>query len=173
MFSRWQHYRGSKFRAMEIIEQLEPHTRGPYTGSMGYMGFNQMSQWDILIRAAPFAPMRSSSFTSARESSQIRIQKPNFRKQRTKQLAGDRPFTTLARRHPFACSAPKRWAATPSNMNIPSLSDARRVRVLAGIPAGNMNLFDRCQFLVGGPSRMGRMASQRSRPVSPLPASGY
>ena len=41
-----------KFRAMEIIEQLEPHTRGPYTGSMGYMGFNQMSQWNILIRTA-------------------------------------------------------------------------------------------------------------------------
>ena len=37
-------------------------------------------------------------------------------------------------------------------MNIPSLSDARRVRVLAGIPAGNMNLFDRCQFLVGDPA---------------------
>ena len=37
---------------MEIIEQLEPHTRGPYTGSMGYMGFNQMSQWNILIRTA-------------------------------------------------------------------------------------------------------------------------
>ncbi len=37
-------------------------------------------------------------------------------------------------------------------MNIPSLSNARRVRVLAGIPAGNMNLFDRCQFLVGDPA---------------------
>ena len=50
MFSGGSITGAPKFRAMEIIEQLEPHTRGPYTGSMGYMGFNQMSQWNILIR---------------------------------------------------------------------------------------------------------------------------
>lgn len=41
-----------KFRAMEIIETLEPETRGPYTGSMGYLGFNQTSQLNIIIRTA-------------------------------------------------------------------------------------------------------------------------
>ena len=82
-----------KFRAMEIIEQLEPHTRGPYTGSMGYMGFNQMSQWNILILR--HCTDEELILHVGRESSQIRIQKPNSRKQRTKQLAGDRPFTTL------------------------------------------------------------------------------
>jgi len=41
-----------KFRAMEIIEALEPQTRGPYTGSMGYLGFNQTSQLNIIIRSA-------------------------------------------------------------------------------------------------------------------------
>lgn len=41
-----------KFRAMEIIEALEPETRGPYTGSMGYLGFNQTSQLNIIIRTA-------------------------------------------------------------------------------------------------------------------------
>ena len=41
-----------KFRAMEIIEALEPQTRGPYTGSMGYLGFNQTSQLNIIIRTA-------------------------------------------------------------------------------------------------------------------------
>jgi len=41
-----------KFRAMELIEQLEPQARGPYTGCMGYLGFNKMSQWNILIRTA-------------------------------------------------------------------------------------------------------------------------
>jgi anthranilate/para-aminobenzoate synthase component I len=41
-----------KFRAMEIIDELEPHSRGPYTGSLGYLGFNRESQLSIIIRAA-------------------------------------------------------------------------------------------------------------------------
>jgi anthranilate/para-aminobenzoate synthase component I len=41
-----------KFRAMEIIEELEPVTRGPYTGALGYLGFNRESQLSIIIRTA-------------------------------------------------------------------------------------------------------------------------
>jgi para-aminobenzoate synthetase component I len=41
-----------KFRAMEIIDELEPVTRGPYTGSLGYLGFNRESQLNIAIRTA-------------------------------------------------------------------------------------------------------------------------
>ena len=41
-----------KIRAMEIIDELEPVTRGPYTGCLGYLGFNRESQLSILIRAA-------------------------------------------------------------------------------------------------------------------------
>ena len=41
-----------KIRAMEIIDELEPVTRGPYTGSLGYLGFNRESQLSILIRTA-------------------------------------------------------------------------------------------------------------------------
>jgi len=41
-----------KIRAMEIIDELEPVTRGPYTGTLGYLGFNHESQLSILIRAA-------------------------------------------------------------------------------------------------------------------------
>ena len=40
-----------KIRAMEIIDELEPITRGPYTGALGYLGFNRESQLSILIRA--------------------------------------------------------------------------------------------------------------------------
>ncbi|MCI0537860.1 MAG: anthranilate synthase component I family protein, partial [Verrucomicrobiales bacterium] len=40
-----------KIRAMEIIDELEPVTRGPYTGALGYLGFNRESQLSILIRA--------------------------------------------------------------------------------------------------------------------------
>jgi len=41
-----------KFRAMEIIEELEAVARGPYTGALGYLGFNRESQLSIIIRAA-------------------------------------------------------------------------------------------------------------------------
>ena len=41
-----------KIRAMEIIDELEPVSRGPYTGALGYLGFNRESQLSILIRAA-------------------------------------------------------------------------------------------------------------------------
>ncbi len=41
-----------KFRAMEIIDELEPVARGPYTGCHGYLGFNRESQLSITIRTA-------------------------------------------------------------------------------------------------------------------------
>lgn len=41
-----------KFRAMEIIDGLEPVSRGPYCGAMGYLGFNRESQLSIAIRTA-------------------------------------------------------------------------------------------------------------------------
>lgn len=39
-----------KIRAMEIIEELEPTRRGPYCGSMGYIGFDDTMDTNILIR---------------------------------------------------------------------------------------------------------------------------
>jgi para-aminobenzoate synthetase component 1 len=39
-----------KVRAMEIIEELEPTRRGPYTGSLGYIGFDGDADLDIVIR---------------------------------------------------------------------------------------------------------------------------
>jgi len=41
-----------KIRAMEIIDELEPLSRGPYTGALGYLGFNRESQLSITIRTA-------------------------------------------------------------------------------------------------------------------------
>ena len=41
-----------KFRAMEIINELEPVARGPYCGCHGYLGFNRESQLSITIRTA-------------------------------------------------------------------------------------------------------------------------
>jgi para-aminobenzoate synthetase component 1 len=41
-----------KFRAMEIIDELEPVARGPYCGCHGYLGFNRESQLSITIRTA-------------------------------------------------------------------------------------------------------------------------
>ncbi|MGA2854762.1 MAG: anthranilate synthase component I family protein [Verrucomicrobiota bacterium] len=41
-----------KFRARDIIDELEPVSRGPYCGAIGYLGFNRESQLSITIRAA-------------------------------------------------------------------------------------------------------------------------
>ena len=39
-----------KIRCMEIINELEPLDRGPYSGSFGYIGFSQQLDLNILIR---------------------------------------------------------------------------------------------------------------------------
>jgi para-aminobenzoate synthetase component I len=39
-----------KVRTMEIIEELEPVRRGPYTGSLGWIGFNGDLELNIIIR---------------------------------------------------------------------------------------------------------------------------
>jgi para-aminobenzoate synthetase component 1 len=48
-----------KIRAMEIIDELEPISRGPYTGALGYLGFNRESQLSIIIRTAICAAGRA------------------------------------------------------------------------------------------------------------------
>lgn len=40
-----------KVRCMEIIDELEPVRRGPYTGSIGYMGFSGNIDLNIIIRS--------------------------------------------------------------------------------------------------------------------------
>ncbi|TBL69042.1 anthranilate synthase component I family protein [Paenibacillus thalictri] len=39
-----------KVRTMEIIEELEPVRRGPYTGSMGWIDYNGNMEFNIIIR---------------------------------------------------------------------------------------------------------------------------
>jgi para-aminobenzoate synthetase component 1 len=39
-----------KVRTMEIIEELEPVRRGPYTGSMGWIDYNGDMEFNIIIR---------------------------------------------------------------------------------------------------------------------------
>jgi aminodeoxychorismate synthase component I len=39
-----------KIRAMQIIDELEPHARGLYTGAIGYFGYNGVSDFNIAIR---------------------------------------------------------------------------------------------------------------------------
>lgn len=44
-----------KLRAMEIIEELEPHRRGVYCGAIGYIGFDGNMDTNIAIRTAIFS----------------------------------------------------------------------------------------------------------------------
>jgi anthranilate/para-aminobenzoate synthase component I len=39
-----------KIRAMQIIDELEPHARGVYCGAIGFLGFNDVSHLNIAIR---------------------------------------------------------------------------------------------------------------------------
>ena len=41
-----------KLRAMQLIDELETLARGPYTGAIGFIGFNQESHLSIAIRTA-------------------------------------------------------------------------------------------------------------------------
>lgn len=43
-----------KLRAMEIIEELEPHRRGIYCGAIGYIGFDGNMDTNIAIRTAVY-----------------------------------------------------------------------------------------------------------------------
>jgi para-aminobenzoate synthetase component 1 len=46
-----------KIRAMEIIDELEPHARGVYCGAIGYFGPNHVSQFNIAIRTVVYQAM--------------------------------------------------------------------------------------------------------------------
>jgi len=54
-----------KKRALEIIAELESHPRGPYTGAIGYFGYNGESQFSIAIRTAIFEGGRASFHVGA------------------------------------------------------------------------------------------------------------
>ncbi|XID91823.1 anthranilate synthase component I family protein [Paenibacillaceae bacterium WGS1546] len=43
-----------KIRTMEIIEELEPTRRGPYTGSMGWIDYEGNMEFNIIIRTIAF-----------------------------------------------------------------------------------------------------------------------
>ncbi|WP_274365925.1 anthranilate synthase component I family protein [Paenibacillus thermotolerans] len=49
-----------KIRTMEIIEELEPVRRGPYTGSIGWIDYNGNMELNITIRTLVYAGGRAS-----------------------------------------------------------------------------------------------------------------
>ncbi len=54
-----------KFRAMQLIDELEPVGRGPYTGALGYLGFNRQSRLSLIIRAAFCTPAATWYYAGA------------------------------------------------------------------------------------------------------------
>ncbi len=43
-----------KIRAMEIIDELEPHARGVYTGAIGFLGYNAITHLNVAIRTVVY-----------------------------------------------------------------------------------------------------------------------
>lgn len=54
-----------KLRAMQIIEDLEPHRRGVYCGAIGYIGFDGNMDTNIAIRTAVYYSEQSSAGESS------------------------------------------------------------------------------------------------------------
>ena len=54
-----------KVRCMEIINELEPSERGPYTGSFGYIGFSKLLDLNIIIRSIVVQNKRASFHVGA------------------------------------------------------------------------------------------------------------
>jgi len=52
-----------KIRAMEIINDLEPESRGPYAGAVGYFSFNRSCDFAITIRSIFFN--KNNAFTQS------------------------------------------------------------------------------------------------------------
>lgn len=49
-----------KYRACEIISELERAGRGPYCGTLGYVGFDETADFNVLIRSFVIEPSRIS-----------------------------------------------------------------------------------------------------------------
>jgi len=73
---RAQHHRvRPKFRAMEIIDELEPVSRGPYCGAIGLLGFNRKP---VTSPSAPrFAKTASRMSTSVRHRGRFPVRRRN------------------------------------------------------------------------------------------------
>ena len=54
-----------KVRCMQIIDELEPVARGPYTGSLGYLSFTGGMDFNILIRSLAIRGKKASLHVGA------------------------------------------------------------------------------------------------------------
>ncbi len=74
-----------KVRAMQIIDELETESRGPYAGAVGYFSYNGCCDFAIAIRSI-FIDGNRDLFNQVQELFQILLQNMNSRKQNTKQV---------------------------------------------------------------------------------------
>lgn len=92
-----------KFRAMEIIDELEPLSRGPYCGCLGYLGFNRESQLSITIRAA----VCKDGFTHFNVGAGI-VADSNPQAEYDETLAKAAGFLSALNLHPLRCTPANR-----------------------------------------------------------------
>ena len=66
-----------KVRAIEVIDEMEEHARGPYAGCVGYIGFDGSLDMAITIRTAIFDGETGRGCRRARASSTTACPKGN------------------------------------------------------------------------------------------------
>jgi anthranilate/para-aminobenzoate synthase component I len=77
-----------KLRAMQIIEELEPHRRGVYCGAIGWLGFNGDMDSNIAIRTLVSATTGTALLGRRRHWSPIRRRTRNTRNASTRPACG-------------------------------------------------------------------------------------
>ena len=90
-----------KVRAMEIIDELEPHRRGPYAGAVGYVDFN--GNMDTCIALRTIVVQGDTGLHPGRG-------RDRGRQRAGKRMAGD------AQQGPRACSRRSSWRRPASGV---------------------------------------------------------
>ncbi len=80
-----------KVRAMQIIDELEPHRRGPYAGAVGYVDFNGNMDTCIALRTIVVQGQQGLRASRGRHRRRQRAERANTRKRSTRPEACSRP----------------------------------------------------------------------------------
>lgn len=67
-----------KLRTVQIIESLEKHPRGPYSGCLGFFSVTGKSDFNVIIRTAVFEKSRHFYISFANDFSRAQLGNQSF-----------------------------------------------------------------------------------------------